>query len=135
MLICVVAAQQSFLHTLLGLQVPSVNHGSLAGILSHTSYTPPELTPAALSPLRCSACGTSADGVAPLAVAPVSPAQVVPCHAASEVCHASITAGRFRMRMLNVQLHVQQVRAAINALTPLLDNQGHGDGTADEREA
>lgn len=123
------------LHALLALQVPSVNNGSLAGILSHTSYTPPELTPAALSPLRCSACGTSADGVAPPVTAPVSPAQVVSCHAASDVCHAPIMAGRSRLRMLSVQLHVQQVRAAINALTPLLDDQGHGDGTADERQA
>jgi hypothetical protein len=74
----VIAAQQRFLHILLGLQVPSMNHGSLAGILSHTSYTPPGLTPVAASPLRCSACGTSADGIMPPAVAPVSPSQVLP---------------------------------------------------------
>lgn len=55
--------------------VPSANHGSLARILNHTSYTPPALTPDATTPLRCSACGTS-NGVPPHTAAPVSPAQV-----------------------------------------------------------
>lgn len=55
--------------------VPSANNGSLARILSHTSYTPPALTPDATTPLRCSACGTS-NGVPAQAAAPVSPAQV-----------------------------------------------------------